>query len=60
MAKAKCTDSVCTCKVLVTQRVKNAKENLNFLGTLGTTPPNQNLDKLKGKEKFEKHIQILF
>ena len=29
--------------------------------TLGTTPRNQNLDKLKEKEeKSEKHVQILF
>ena len=33
MAKAKCTRSVCTCKVTVTQRIKNAKEvNFEFYG----------------------------
>ena len=53
MAKAKCAHSVCTCKVIVTQRVKNAKEiKLDFYGNVrhDTTPPNQNLNKLKEKK----------
>ena len=48
LAKAKCTQSVCTCKVVVTQRVKMLKKtNFNVMETLGTT---QNLGKLKEKE----------
>ena len=42
MAKAKCTRSVCTCKVTVTQRIKNAKEvNFEFYGNArhDTTKP---------------------
>ena len=51
MTKAKCTHSVCTCKVVVTQKVKNSKEiKLEFYGNVrhDTTKPKSR--QLKGKE----------
>ena len=53
MAEAKCKQSVDTCKVVATQRVKNAKEiKLEFYGNVRhETLSNQNLDKLKEKER---------
>ena len=53
MAEAKCKQSVDTCKVVATQRVKNAKEiKLEFYGNVRhETLSNQNLDKLQEKER---------
>ena len=53
MAEAKCKQSVGTCKVVATQRAKNAKDiKLEFYGNvMHETLSNQNLDKLKEKER---------
>ena len=53
MAKAKSTDSVCTCKVVVTQRVKNAKEiKLEFFGNVRHNSTKPKSRQIKGEGKI--------
>ena len=56
MAKIKCTHSVCTCKVVVTQRIKNAKEiKLEFYGSIrdNTTKTKSRQIKREGKKNMK-------
>ena len=51
--KAKCKDSVCTCKVVVTQRVKNAKEiKLEFFGNVRHNSTKPKSRQIKGEGKI--------
>ena len=57
MAKAKCTHSVCTCKVIITQNIKNAKEiKLEFYGNVrhDTTKPKSRQIKGEGRKNMNK------
>ena len=57
MVKAKCTHSVCTCEVVVTQKIKNAKEiKLEFYGNVrhDTTKPKSRQIKGEGRKNMKK------